>query len=220
MTDYSKTIIYEIICNDPTITDCYVGSTTDYSHREQEHKFNCNDITCKDNHYKVYNFIRSNGGWDNWTMLEIEKYPCLNNDQARERERYYYDILDSTLNSQRPFITDEERTEEARERTRISRLENPVYMVQWRINNRDNVKKYRQQYRIDNAEQIKKYDEEHREEANIKGKQYRIDNKTKLQIRDSKKHICECGRTVNIRHQSSHIKSLIHKRLMESNTTG
>lgn len=177
MSDYSKTIIYEIICNDETITDCYVGSTTDYSHRCGEHKNNCNDITCKDANYKVYNFIRSNGGWDNWTILEIEKYPCLNNDQARERERYYYDMRNSTLNSQRPFITDEERAEDARERVRINRLENPVYMVQWRIDNRDNVKKYRQQYRIDNAEKIKKYNEEHREETIIKGKQYRIDNK-------------------------------------------
>lgn len=210
MSDYSKTIIYEIICNDITITDCYIGSTTDYDDRKLQHKINCNDINCKDSHYKVYNFIRSNGGWDNWTILEIEKYPCLNNVQARERERYYYDIRNSTLNSQRPYITDEEREAEARERVRISRLENPAYMVQWRIDNVEKIKQTRKQYRIDNVDKIKKYDEEHREEANIKGKQYRIDNKEKLRIRDSKKHICECGKEGNIRHKYSHLKSLFH----------
>lgn len=192
MTDYSKTIIYEIICNDITITDCYVGSTVDFNSREQQHKKSCCDEDDDEHNNKKYVFIRDNGGWDNWTMLEIEKYPCLNKTQSREREQYYYDIRNSTLNSIRPFITDEERTEESRERTRISRLENPEYMIQWRIDNVEKIKQTRKQYRIDNADKIKKYDEEHRKEAKIKGKQYRIDNKTKLQIRDSKKHICEC----------------------------
>ena len=29
-TDYSKTVIYKIVCNDLTITDIYVGHTTDF----------------------------------------------------------------------------------------------------------------------------------------------------------------------------------------------
>ena len=210
MADYSKTIIYEIICNDITITDCYIGSTTDFNSREQQHKKSCCDEEDDEHNYKKYVFIRDNGGWDNRTMLEIEKYPCLNNNQARERERYYYDIRNSTLNTYRPFITDDERAEEARERVRISRLENPDYMVQWRIDNVEKIKQTRKQYRIDNVDKIKKYDEEHREEANLKGKQYRIDNKEKLRIRDSKKHICECGKEGNIRHKYSHLKSLFH----------
>jgi hypothetical protein len=24
----------------------------------------------------VYSTIRENGGWNNWSMVEIEKYPC------------------------------------------------------------------------------------------------------------------------------------------------
>ncbi len=36
--DYSKTIIYKIVCNDLTITDCYVGSTTDFKTRKAAHK--------------------------------------------------------------------------------------------------------------------------------------------------------------------------------------
>ena len=214
MPDYSKTIIYEIICDDTNIKDIYIGSTTERHFRVLQHKDSCNKTTHKEHNYKKYQFIRDNGGWNNWTFKEIEKYPCLNNKQARERERYYYDIRNSTLNSIRPFITDEERANEARERTRISRLENPEYMEKWRIDNVEKIRETRKQWRINNIEKIQKYDEEHREEANIKGRQYRIDNKKKLQIRDSKKHICECGRTVNIRHQSSHIKSLIHKQLI------
>ena len=28
--DFSKTIIYKIVCSDPSVTDCYVGHTTDF----------------------------------------------------------------------------------------------------------------------------------------------------------------------------------------------
>ncbi len=215
MIDYSKTIIYEIICNDLTITECYVGATVDFEQREEQHKSNCCDPTDDEYNLKKCQFIRANGGWENWTMLEIEKYPCLNKIQSRERERYYYDIRNSTLNSQRPFITDEERIMEARVRTKKSRDENPNHMKQYRIDNKTHIQENRKQYRIGNIEKINKYNEEHREETNIKGKQYRIDNKEKLRIRDTKKHVCECGRTVNIRTQSIHIKSQIHKQLME-----
>ena len=36
--DYSKTIIYKIVCKDIDIEDCYVGSTTDFVRRKSEHK--------------------------------------------------------------------------------------------------------------------------------------------------------------------------------------
>ena len=41
--DYSKTIIYKIVCNDTNITDCYVGHTTDITRRKAHHKCSCNN---------------------------------------------------------------------------------------------------------------------------------------------------------------------------------
>ena len=32
--DYSKTIIYKIVCKDINIKDCYVGSTTNFTNRK------------------------------------------------------------------------------------------------------------------------------------------------------------------------------------------
>ena len=29
--DYSRTVIYKIVCNDLNITDCYVGHTTEFT---------------------------------------------------------------------------------------------------------------------------------------------------------------------------------------------
>jgi len=31
-TDYSKTIIYKLVCNDPNVMEMYVGHTTDFKH--------------------------------------------------------------------------------------------------------------------------------------------------------------------------------------------
>ena len=37
--------------------------------------------------------IRKNGGWENWCMIEIEKYPCNDKNEAKARERYWLETL-------------------------------------------------------------------------------------------------------------------------------
>ncbi len=103
MPEYANTIIYKIVCNDLTITDCYVGHTTNFTKRKQHHKENCVMSTSKHHNYKIYTTIRSKGGWINWSMIEIEKFPCLDANEARARERHWYELNNSTLNSRRPL---------------------------------------------------------------------------------------------------------------------
>ena len=95
--DYSNTIIYKIYCKDETITDLYVGHTTNFSQRKYAHK-----MSCKKQNIKLYNIIRDNGGWDNWEMIEIARYNCKNSSEARIKEHYHYELLNSTLNSYPP----------------------------------------------------------------------------------------------------------------------
>ena len=52
-------------------------------------------------------------------MLEIEKYPCENFNEARARERYWYEILNSKLNSMKPYVYCEEKKMIAKERDHI-----------------------------------------------------------------------------------------------------
>jgi hypothetical protein len=103
--DYSKTIIYKIVSNDLNITECYVGHTTNFIQRKGSHKFRCNTDTDKKYNLKIYQFIRSNGGWDNFSMIEIEKYPCNDFNEASAKERYWYEQLNSNLNSCYPGRT-------------------------------------------------------------------------------------------------------------------
>ena len=83
--NYQNTIIYKIVCNDLTITESYVGSTTDFRRRKSQHKSSCNTINNSKYNQKNYIFIRENGGWENWTMLEIEKIAENLFDKIRSR---------------------------------------------------------------------------------------------------------------------------------------
>ena len=109
--DYSKTIIYKLVCNDLNITECYVGSTTNFTQRKSQHKGNCVNENSKEHKQKKYCFIRDNGGWNNWQMIEIEKYPCNDKNEATKRERYYFELLSASLNTLKPHRTKNELTE-------------------------------------------------------------------------------------------------------------
>jgi len=106
--DYSKTIIYKIVCNDLNITECYVGHTTNFVQRKNFHKTSCNNQKTHNSNYKIYQTIRDDGGWDNWSMIEVEKYPCNDINEATARERHWYEQLNSKLNSRYPGRTKKE----------------------------------------------------------------------------------------------------------------
>jgi len=108
-TDYSKTIIYKLVCKNLEVTDLYVGSTTKFTTRKNAHKTNCNNEKSKSYNLKVYRMIRENGGFDNWDMIEIEKFPCKDGNESRARERHFYEELGAKMNIRVPIINDEER---------------------------------------------------------------------------------------------------------------
>jgi hypothetical protein len=58
MVNYSKGLIYKLCCNDPTVKDVYVGSTTNFSRRKAQHKFSCINENKKGYNFPVYKFIR------------------------------------------------------------------------------------------------------------------------------------------------------------------
>ena len=68
MPDYSKTIIYKLINYDyPELV--YVGSTTNFTKRKQQHKSRCLNSNEKNYNLKVYVSIREYGVWENWNMI-------------------------------------------------------------------------------------------------------------------------------------------------------
>jgi len=102
-TDYSNTIIYKITCKDTTITDVYVGHTVNFVQRKHAHKQGCINTKTVNYKCKLYEVIRNNGGWDNWTMEIVNFFNCSNQFEARQKEQEYYISLNATLNSVEPF---------------------------------------------------------------------------------------------------------------------
>ena len=155
VSDYANSSIYKICCNDASITDVYVGSTTAFSKRKHQHKSRCNNPNNKQYKFHVYQFIRGNGGWDNWSMILVESYNASNKRELETRERYWLETLKATLNKQVPTRTQHE------------------YYNYYRKNNRDVIKHRQKTYRESNVEQIKLYRDENKDKKKDYDKTYR-----------------------------------------------
>lgn len=134
--NYANTIIYKLCCKDPEISDIYIGHTTNFTRRKQEHKKHL--YNPKSNDYNCYKsiFIRDHGGWDNWDMIEICKVSCLDVNEARRIERQHIEGLKATLNKNIPSRT----------------------MDEWWTDHKEEINETRRQYRSDHPEEMKEKD--------------------------------------------------------------
>jgi predicted GIY-YIG superfamily endonuclease len=102
---YQNTFIYKITCKDENIKNTYVGLTMNFDERLKSHKRNCKNFKRQE---KLYNFIRCNGGWDNWEMSILEKCVFKTRTETGKRERYWYEKLNADLNINCPSRNNEE----------------------------------------------------------------------------------------------------------------
>lgn len=91
--NYSNTIIYKIQHNEKNEL-IYVGHTINFNRRNGEHK-----KKCKSSKLKLYKMIRDNGGWDSFSMVVVEEYPCYTKIQASKREAQVMRELKATMNT-------------------------------------------------------------------------------------------------------------------------
>ena len=107
--DYSNTIIYKLCCNDINIHDIYIGHTTNFNQRKNNHRICCENLSCT---RYVYEFIRYHGDWDNWSMIQIEEINCNNKREAEAREHYWIQTLNASLNTNKPYAMFKETPKE------------------------------------------------------------------------------------------------------------
>tara|TARA_R100000655_G_C2952158_1_gene187467 strand:+ start:173 stop:718 length:546 start_codon:yes stop_codon:yes gene_type:complete len=134
--------IYTISCiNQELCKEKYVGSTDDEYRRKKEHKNVCNNPNARDYNFKVYQTIRENGGWENWKFEIIEVCDDTINTKklAREREEFWRKTLNATLNSQRAFLTEEEKKEYQAQYYQEHKEEKAVYGAQHYQDNREKI---------------------------------------------------------------------------------
>ena len=156
--NYDKTHFYKLVCKDLSITDCYVGHTTEWTKRKSDHKLRCSKPNNRCYNLPVYKFMRENGGWENWEMIWIKTLKCENAMEARSEERKYKEELNATLNGNVPSRTREEYREANKDRIKEYRdahkEETKEYMKEYQQCNKDKLKQYHKDYREENRDKL------------------------------------------------------------------
>jgi len=199
-TDYSKTCIYKLVHKeDFNNENIYIGSTTNFRKRKNKHKSIINKESNNDYNQLKYVYIRENGGWNQWNMIEIEKYPCNDKREAEAKEEYWRIHFNAVLNSKVCSSLTNNKTEYYKKYCENNKEKLAEKAKQYYENNKENYKEKKKIYYEHNKEKNK-------EKKNELSKQYREKNKEKI--------TCECGCEIQKLKIKIHKQTLKHMKLM------
>ncbi len=199
MPKYENAIVYKLCCDDPEITDIYVGSTCNFKVRKNQHKSHCNNENGEKYDRYVYRFIREHGGWGAWSMILVKKYPhVVDNYELKQKECKWIKKLKATLNKSMPLRTKQEWTNDNKEK--LIAQKKLFY-----INNKEKITDMKKTYYDNNKYQIKE-----QSKAYYHNNKEIISEKNKLTIE------CECGCIVTRCNIAHHRKSKKHLKLMNN----
>lgn len=99
-----KGFVYMIKCKDENISDCYIGSTINLCSRKKQHKSVCKTPENKSYNFKVYKFIRDNGGFDNFEFVVLKEVEVNDKTELKQHEAEQYELLKPSLNCNNPLI--------------------------------------------------------------------------------------------------------------------
>ena len=129
--------VYKISCLNNEVKEFYIGSTKDLKDRISKH----NNFYKNNYNWKVYKFIRENGGINNWEIIPIEIYECeMTKLELKQEEQFYLDEYKPQLNSQRALGRDIERKYKTKK--------------EWIKNNRNKYLKNRKEYYEKNRDKL------------------------------------------------------------------
>jgi hypothetical protein len=164
--------------------NCYIGSCEYMRLRINRHKETCSNENSMGYNYKVYQFVRENGGWDYFDIVEICKCDI---DKLRETEQYHMDFVKPSLNTINAYVSEEDRRQQMR----------------------DCKKLYHKKNQDKNNEKSREYYHKNNEKLKENAKKYREKNKDKLKEWNCVVE-CECGKTYTKGHKTRHFKSQYH----------
>jgi hypothetical protein len=140
-------------------------------------------------------------------MIEVEKYPCCDGNEARARERHWIETLNANLNCTSPFKTQEEQKE----------LKKKIDK-EYAIKNKETIKEYKRNYHLLNRDAVlnkaKEYRENNPEQKKESDRVYRLNNLDKIKERKTAPYICECGCTIQWDKKARHLKTKKHLTLI------
>jgi len=160
---------YKIVPKNKSISGCYVGHTGNFKRRLIKHKSNCYNTNTREYNFPVYQYIRGNGGWNEWEMIELDNKICDTKKNAVMIEQKYMDELKSDLNGAKSYTGIDNKNE---------------YMKQYRQERKAEIKEYNKKYKEEHkselSEKQKEYYKQHTEERTNYQKKYTEINAEKL----------------------------------------
>ena len=106
----------------------YIGSTINLSIRRCTHKNNCDNLNINS---KLFQIIRSNGGWGEFNCEILIKVKCVNSIELRTKENEIIQALNPSMNS----------------KNAINLLSSYDYHKKYRSANKEKIVNYRMKYR-------------------------------------------------------------------------
>jgi hypothetical protein len=183
--DYSKGLIYKLSCKDINVKEIYVGSSINMKQRKRQHKHCVINENSEKYNLKVYQYIRDNGGWDNWSMIWIKNYPCNNVTELKSEEDKIMRELNATLNTSDPIRDKEKRRKQCNQYKKNNKEKIKLKMNEWREKNKEHIEEYTKNYIRPNLE--------------------------KRQLEKKETVICECGEKATRGHLARHRKTKKHQ---------
>jgi hypothetical protein len=122
-------------------------------------------------------------------MILIEMFPCTNHLENLQRERYWCENLNATLNSVVPSRTKQEYT----------------------LDHKDQSKLYREDHKDQKMEYNKQYNEQHKEPIKKQNKQYYKEHKEHIRTHQKTVIYCQCGCSYTRQNKTQHERSNKHK---------
>ena len=142
MPNYNNSYIYKLCCKNPEIKDFYIGSTTNFKNRKNQHKSETK-ANRKKGQNNLYKCIRENGGFQNWDMILIENINVNSKLELHKKEREYIEKLKPTLNHYPPTATEEQKRERKNE-----------FMKEYTLKNKEKINEYQIEYRKKNMKKM------------------------------------------------------------------
>ncbi len=118
--------------------DCYIGKTRDINKRMALHKF-----YSKTSPYKLYEFMRANGGYEKFDFEILET--DIPEEQGVAKENYYFNLYQPSLNSNVPGRSQYESKLQYRTKNRLQIIER---VREWQRENRIKFNEYQKSYRL------------------------------------------------------------------------
>ena len=145
---------YKFVCKNPDILFSYVGHTVSFRHRKSEHKYQCNNPKSKGHNIPLYIFMREHGGFENWDMIEIHTQKCKNKRDAERVETELMEQQQFKLNTQRAFITKEQKVIRHAEYCKTHREQRLKSYLKYNETHRNERLSYATEYRENNRDML------------------------------------------------------------------